>query len=226
MHLVHLTLNCTACGTRSHHQWADFPKALRCATCGELIASFEVSEFNGFLYILSNRRMIDLFKVGYTERDPIMRADELSNATGVPDPYVVEAYFPSLLPSTDEASAHDALTDQRTNPQREFFEGPFCRVYEVCRDSTSYDALYLNPAIDADNIESYDPWRTQRPPRALVAQSGQQAHQRGNNFLCIECYQPMRPVKQRLQDRGVFRGCTACGFFVDSSGCEVSPRQA
>lgn len=38
----------------------------------------------GYVYILTNRYVPDLVKIGYTDRDPSTRANELSNTTGVP----------------------------------------------------------------------------------------------------------------------------------------------
>ena len=44
---------------------------------------------NGWVYVISNKAMLGLVKVGYTTKDPELRADEL-NHTGSPYPYIVE----------------------------------------------------------------------------------------------------------------------------------------
>lgn len=43
----------------------------------------------GYVYILTNRYVPDLVKIGYTDRDPGTRANELSNTTGVPGKWAV-----------------------------------------------------------------------------------------------------------------------------------------
>lgn len=43
----------------------------------------------GYVYILTNRYVPDLVKIGYTDRDPDTRANELSNTTGVPGKWTV-----------------------------------------------------------------------------------------------------------------------------------------
>ena len=43
----------------------------------------------GWVYIITNKAMPDLLKVGYSTKDPALRANDLHN-TGVPHRYVVE----------------------------------------------------------------------------------------------------------------------------------------
>jgi len=43
----------------------------------------------GYLYVLKNQHIPKLVKVGYTDRNPHTRAEELSNVTGVPGKWVV-----------------------------------------------------------------------------------------------------------------------------------------
>ncbi|QLF20637.1 GIY-YIG nuclease family protein [Pseudomonas aeruginosa] len=47
----------------------------------------------GHVYILSNEHVPHLLKIGFTDRDPAVRARELSNTTGVPGYWVVEKYW-------------------------------------------------------------------------------------------------------------------------------------
>ena len=70
--------------------------------------------------MLSNPRMPSLLKIGFTVRDVAGRAAELSTGTGVPAAFVVEAYFPSQDPQTDETAVHNALDAHRV-PGKEFF---------------------------------------------------------------------------------------------------------
>jgi hypothetical protein len=43
----------------------------------------------GYIYVLINQSMEGFIKVGKTARDPKERAKELSQATGVPTPFMV-----------------------------------------------------------------------------------------------------------------------------------------
>ncbi|KFC76184.1 GIY-YIG nuclease family protein [Massilia sp. LC238] len=43
----------------------------------------------GWVYVITNKAIPDLVKVGYSRKDPELRAAELNN-TGAPHPYMVE----------------------------------------------------------------------------------------------------------------------------------------
>jgi hypothetical protein len=43
----------------------------------------------GWIYVISNKAMVGLVKVGHSTKDPRLRAEELDN-TGSPYPYIVE----------------------------------------------------------------------------------------------------------------------------------------
>ncbi|WJV64125.1 GIY-YIG nuclease family protein [Pectobacteriaceae bacterium C52] len=77
----------------------------------------------GYVYILVNRSMPGLIKVGRTLRDSRMRARELSS-TGVPTPFQVAFEIFAEQHETLEARVHLELTDFRVNTAREFFRYP------------------------------------------------------------------------------------------------------
>jgi hypothetical protein len=87
---------------------------------------------NGYLYVLANSAMPDLVKVGKTSRDPFLRAQELSSATGLPTPFIVvyEQFFEDC--DTAETVVHTLLEKQgyRLSQNREFFKA---RTSEVIR---------------------------------------------------------------------------------------------
>lgn len=74
----------------------------------------------GFVYILSNKSMPGLIKIGCTQRDPQDRATELY-ATGVPFPFIVEAAVKTNEPKRLESRVHDLLGARRVHGRREFF---------------------------------------------------------------------------------------------------------
>lgn len=75
----------------------------------------------GFVYCLSNESMPGLYKIGYTTRSPMQRAEELSRSTGVPTHFDVWFYLETQNPAQVEKRIHDEMARYRTNECREFF---------------------------------------------------------------------------------------------------------
>lgn len=74
----------------------------------------------GWVYILSNESFPHLLKIGYSDRDPSSRVDELFT-TGVPTPFVVEYYGLVEEAREVELAVHRNLEKYRKNGSREFF---------------------------------------------------------------------------------------------------------
>jgi hypothetical protein len=118
---VEISTQCTECGKRfkvSLRSASDSGE-LRCSSCGK--ALFSVFIPAGFIYVLSNPKMLGLVKIGCTTRAVEARVEELNAATGVPSPFIIEAIFPSMSPFEDESKAHEWLKERRI-AGREFFE--------------------------------------------------------------------------------------------------------
>jgi hypothetical protein len=64
--------------------------------------------------------MPGLVKVGFATRAVAERIAELNSMTGVPAPFVVEAYFASSKPAADETAVHTRLAPFRL-ANKEFF---------------------------------------------------------------------------------------------------------
>jgi hypothetical protein len=78
----------------------------------------------GWVYVISNKAMPGLVKVGYSMRDPDLRADEL-NHTNCPHPYLVDYDVLVEHPREIEQKAHKILLARREN--KEWFR---CRAEE------------------------------------------------------------------------------------------------
>lgn len=78
----------------------------------------------GYIYILTNRSMPNLVKIGKTHRNPDERAEELSRATGVATPFDVVYYECFEDCDKTEKLIHQLLQDKglRLSNNREFFE--------------------------------------------------------------------------------------------------------
>ena len=66
----------------------------------------------GWVYVITNKAMPGIIKVGYSMKDPELRAAEL-NHTGSPHPYVVDYEVLVEEPRDIEQAAHGRLRDKR-----------------------------------------------------------------------------------------------------------------
>ena len=116
-----ISLPCEECGqpnsilvtSRRHIQF--------CAFCSLPLNHPAIYEVRGFVYVLSNKQMPGIIKIGFTERDIESRVQELSSSTGVPTPFEIEAYYPTEDPIRDEAKVHQMFAEYRIE-NKEFFK--------------------------------------------------------------------------------------------------------
>lgn len=78
----------------------------------------------GFVYVLSNISMPGIYKIGFTERAPLQRADELSISTSIPTPFEIVFYGEVEDASSYENEMHVLYDEYRINQKREFFSFP------------------------------------------------------------------------------------------------------
>lgn len=83
--------------------------------------SLELSDAQGFIYVLINRAIPGIVKIGKTTQLPEKRAAELSTSTGVPLPYQVYYAVKVLDCHRAERFVHERLASVRDNFSREFF---------------------------------------------------------------------------------------------------------
>ena len=74
-----------------------------------------------WIYVLSNPAMPGLLKIGYTKNSPQERAYQISAATGVAMPFVVEWSFKCHEGEFLEQEIHSKLDPYRVSGNREFF---------------------------------------------------------------------------------------------------------
>lgn len=77
----------------------------------------------GWVYVLSNKSMPHLFKIGYTGRSPAERLAEANQPDTFrpPTPYVIEFARKVPMANSKELRIHRALRRFRVSPDREFF---------------------------------------------------------------------------------------------------------
>lgn len=100
------------------------------------------------VYILTNRSMPNMIKIGMTTRTVTERAREISKATGVPTPWIpvfdYECYRSDLL----EAELHEYFSECRVSNDREMFNIDVITVQNTIRDiGFKYSTAMWDPKV-------------------------------------------------------------------------------
>ena len=118
----------------------------------------------GYIYILINKSLEGLIKIGSTTLGVKERARQLSSSTGVPTPFIVayEIYVEDCI--NFEKQIHNQLSEFRVNPNREFFRYPLHKAIELIQslnkaetDIDVFEAIEISSFLLArygNNIES------------------------------------------------------------------------
>lgn len=109
------------------------------ADCTDALAQ---TAAGAFLYVMrcpAHGR--DIFKVGFTDRDPEVRARELSGATASPTHFLVVQAWAVSDGLKAERAAHQGLEAHRLASNREFFQAPYSRLRETIESAISGWAL-------------------------------------------------------------------------------------
>lgn len=86
--------------------------------------------FYGYVYVLSNEAMPNIYKIGYTTATPDIRAKNLYT-TGVPLPFFIEKYYICQNCKLFEQWMHKLFRNHRLNNRREFFQVPLQIIIDV-----------------------------------------------------------------------------------------------
>lgn len=105
----------------------------------------------GWVYVITNKAMPGLIKVGYSTKDPQIRAGEL-NHTGSPHPYSVEYDVLVSNPKNFEAKVHSALINKREG--KEWFRCPVREAIEAIRVVTDGQAIVEKSSITSNTAPS------------------------------------------------------------------------
>lgn len=100
----------------------------------------------GWVYILSNPEMPELLKIGFTEREPLSRAKEISQDTGVPSEFIVDYQVYSSRPYELERKVHELLHEYRLNNNREFFRCTHASAIEAIKQAILILGLEDDPS--------------------------------------------------------------------------------
>ena len=115
----------------------------------------------GFVYVLCNRAMPGIFKIGFTERAPSARIAELSSSTSVPLPFDLVCYGEYEDAQLIEYELHAHFAEKRVNSSREFFYGPLSDIVEQmerCWCPISFCHHQALPMIHEEEKEAHQRW--------------------------------------------------------------------
>jgi len=98
------------------------------------------SDYDSWIYVLSNPTIPGYLKIGFTDLTPERRAEQLSRSTGVVLPFKVEWAFHCYNAEQLEKELHRHLEGQRVNSNREFFDLTVDEAKEVI---TKFGQNYL-----------------------------------------------------------------------------------
>ena len=84
-----------------------------------------------FIYVLSNPTIPHLLKIGFTTGNPLDRAKELGNPSGVAGEFVLEYSFACYNAMSLEKEIHEYLAVYRVKKNREFFKIDLERAKEA-----------------------------------------------------------------------------------------------
>lgn len=92
----------------------------------------------GFVYVLGHHCMPGVYKVGFTERSPHARMEELSRSTSIPCEFNLICYAEYENAREVEQEIHSLLNDVRVSPNREFFKCDLMRITTLVMSEDAY----------------------------------------------------------------------------------------
>ena len=98
------------------------------------------SDYDSWVYVLSNPTMPGYLKIGFTDGTPEKRAEQLSRSTGVIMPFKVEWAFHCYNAEALEGEIHKHLQSSRVASNREFFDITLQEAKEII---TKFGQNYL-----------------------------------------------------------------------------------
>jgi hypothetical protein len=115
----------------------------------------ETSSPNNYLYFLSNPAMPGLLKIGMTTRTVEQRIRELRH-TGIPHDFKIEVYLSVQDAAVSEKIAHNILSKQRLNNNREFFKIDIEDALELVLPLLlNYTVVQSEPYIENKSVQEY-----------------------------------------------------------------------
>lgn len=133
----------------------------------------------GWVYVLSNKGMIGIVKVGFSMKDPSIRASELSG-TSTPHDFVVEYEVLTDNPRDIERVAHRTLTKSGLHEGREYFKCSIgiavSHIRAATRNNLHLENAYNeNALVEIERNRKKEQERTRRDQKRRQTVANEQA---------------------------------------------------
>jgi hypothetical protein len=146
----------------------------------------------GWVYVLSTKGSPDLVKIGYSTKDPALRAAEL-DGTGVPFSFIVEYDVLVENPREVEQETHRQLKDVHAN--KEFFQTTIVEAVKAIRRVIAAQGKVLLVETEGEILKSLSV----------------QAIRKLESFQRISTQRPtVRPARGRFVGRSYSVACRQC----------------
>lgn len=109
----------------------------------ERVSVFSSQNNGGWIYVLCDKRQLEILKIGMTTRSVTQRVKEINAHTGVLFPLSPRAVFRVANAAKAERLVFSQLAEYRMRADREFFQVDFVtavRIIEECLDDPAFSA--------------------------------------------------------------------------------------
>jgi len=158
----------------------------------------------GWVYVITNRALPGLVKIGYSTKDPSLRADEL-NHTGCPTPYVVEYDVLVIDPREFEQKIHASLHEVIEG--KEWFRCSLSHAIHAVKSVVGENIIIEKSGCSVESAATSQAPETQFSECFLCQKQG--GHLFENKWYCLEHYNqqlipevPNNPIRKPV---GLFR---------------------
>lgn len=163
-------------------------------------------KMKGWIYVITNKAMPGLVKIGSSNKDPNFRAEELKH-TGSPHPYIVEYEMLTEEPFQIEQKLHKILSSRHRHEGKEWFR---CSVEEAVlaiqenADTILYQKV-ITPSDKNRNLDSSPTSNTGTFDGTSVAQF---KSVQGVKVICPNCETSYTVTLRRHETKSI---CPHCG---------------
>jgi hypothetical protein len=105
-----------------------------------------------YVYVLVNRSMPGMVKIGMTTATPTKRANDINKATGIPTPWVPVWWFRCFASRILEQRVHQHLGEYRVNSNREMFSVDSVTAQRIIEElGKDFTNVFLVEKIEQQN---------------------------------------------------------------------------
>jgi protein-arginine kinase activator protein McsA len=212
-----IKLRCSNC--RAENRFLFDNNLQYCSNCRTTL--FDIKIIGGYVYVLSNQSIPNLFKIGFTQNSVEQRVIELNSSTSIPEKFEIELIFACEDPRYIESLIHNELNEYRYNDKREFFGTTFWKVYLVLKSITNDEPIFSNlNEISEKSLEGYNPWHKPEKSELKSATNELKSATDLKHLICPICKNTTRKHHQNMDRRASFY-CKRCKTSYNSAGLKL-----